>query len=40
MLENTGVAIKNGQSRETGNTGYTRRRNTNTHHNRFGHHYT
>ena len=29
MLENTEVAIKNGQSRETGNTGYTRRRKTN-----------
>ena len=40
MLENTGGAIKNGQSRETGNTGYTRRRKTNTYHNRFGHHYT
>ena len=28
MLENTEGAIKNGQSRETGNKGYTRRRNT------------
>jgi len=28
MLENTEVAIKIGQSRETGNTGYTRRRQT------------
>jgi hypothetical protein len=28
MLENTEVAIKNGQSRETGNIGYTRRRQT------------
>ena len=27
MLENTDRAIKNGQSRETGNIGYTRRRN-------------
>jgi hypothetical protein len=26
MLENTEVAIKNGQSRETGNIGYTRYR--------------
>ena len=26
MLENTEMAIKNGQSRETGNTGYTRHR--------------
>ena len=28
MLENTEGAIKNGQSRETGNIGYTRRRKT------------
>ena len=28
MLENTEGAIKNGQSRETGNKGYTRRRQT------------
>jgi hypothetical protein len=28
MLENTEGAIKKGQSRETGNTVYTRRRNT------------
>jgi hypothetical protein len=28
MLENTEDAIKNGQSRETGNPGYTRRRKT------------
>jgi hypothetical protein len=29
MLENTQGAIKNGQSRETGNAGYTRRRKQN-----------
>jgi len=29
-LENTDGAIKNGQSRETGNVGYTRRRQTKT----------
>jgi hypothetical protein len=28
MLENTEVAIKNGQSRETGNIGHIRRRKT------------
>jgi len=28
MLENTEVAITNGQCRETGNKGYTRRRQT------------
>ena len=28
MSENTERAIKNGQSRETGNTGYTRQRKT------------
>jgi hypothetical protein len=28
MLENTEAAIKNGQSRETGNIGYTKRRKT------------
>jgi len=28
MLENTEGAIKNGQSRETGNIGYTRQRKT------------
>ena len=35
------VAIKNGQSRETGNTGYTRRRQTKHNHNTIcvGHHY-
>ena len=38
MLENTGGATKDGQPREAGNTGHTRRRNTNTHHNRLGHH--
>ena len=38
MLENTEGAIKNGQSRETGNIGYTRRKKT---HNTIcvGHHY-
>jgi len=30
MLEKTEGAIKNGQSRDTGNIGYTRRRQTNT----------
>ena len=33
MLENTEGAIKNGQSRETGNIGYTRRRKTKQKHN-------
>jgi len=32
-LENTEGAIKNGQSRETGNIGYTRRRQTKQKHN-------
>ena len=32
-LENTEVAIKNGQSRETGNIYYTRRRQTKRKHN-------
>jgi len=32
-LENTGGAIKNGQSRETGNIGYTRRGKTKRKHN-------
>jgi hypothetical protein len=32
-LENTEGAIKNGQSRETGNIGYTRRRKTKQKHN-------
>ena len=38
MLENTEGAIKNGQSRETGNIGYTRRKKN---HNTIcvGHHY-
>ena len=42
MLENIEGAIKNRQSRETDNTGYTRRRNTKQKkHNTicFGHHY-
>jgi len=36
------VAIKNGQSRETGNIGYTRPRKTKQKHNTIcaGHHYT
>jgi hypothetical protein len=33
MLENTEGANKNGQSRETGNIGYTRRRKTKQKHN-------
>jgi hypothetical protein len=33
MLENTEAAIKNGQSRETGNIEYTRRRKTKPKHN-------
>jgi len=32
MLENTEGAMKNGQSRETGNIGQTKRRKTKTHH--------
>jgi len=42
MLENTEGAIKNGQSRETGNIGYTRWRKTKQKHNTIcvGHHYT
>ena len=41
MLENIEGAIKNRQSRETDNTGYTRRRNTKQKHNTIyiGHHY-
>jgi hypothetical protein len=41
-LENTEGAIKKGQSRETGNIGYTRRRSTNQKLNTIcvGHHYT
>jgi hypothetical protein len=41
MLENTEGAIKNGQSRETGNIGYTRRRKTKQTYNTIcvGHHY-
>jgi len=40
-LENTEGAIKSGQSRETGNIGYTRRRKTKQKHNTkcVGHHY-
>jgi hypothetical protein len=40
--ENTEGAIKHGQSRETGNIGYTRRRKTKQNHNTicFGHHYS
>ena len=34
-LENTEGAIKNGQSRETGNIGYKRRRQTKQNHNMF-----
>jgi len=42
MLENTEGAIKNGQSKETGNIGYTRRRQTKQKHNTIcvGQHYT
>jgi hypothetical protein len=42
MLENTEGAIKTGQSRETGNIGYTRRRQTNEKHTTIcvGYHYT
>jgi hypothetical protein len=41
MLENTEGAIKNGQSRETGNIWYTRRIQTKQKHNTIcvGHHY-
>jgi hypothetical protein len=41
-LENIEGAIKNGQSRETGNTGHTGRRKTKQKHNTIyiGHHYT
>jgi hypothetical protein len=40
-FENTEGAIKSGQSRETGNIGYTRRRQTKQKHNTkcVGHHY-
>jgi hypothetical protein len=40
-LENTEGAIKNGQSRKTGNIGYTRQRKTKQKHNTIcvGHHY-
>jgi hypothetical protein len=40
MLENTEGTIKKGQSRETGNIGYTRRRKTKQKHNTIcaGHH--
>jgi hypothetical protein len=42
MLENTEGAIKNGQSRETGSIGYTRRRKTKQQYNTIcvGHHHT
>jgi hypothetical protein len=42
MFENTEGAIKNGQSRETGNIGFTRRRQTKQKHNTLcvGNHYT
>ena len=42
MLENTEGAITNGQSRETCNIGYTRRRKTKQKHSTIcvGHHYT
>ena len=41
MLENTEGGIKNWQSRETGNIGYTKRRKTKQKHNTIcvGHHY-
>ena len=41
MLENTEGAIKKGQSRETGNLGYTRRRKTKQKNDTIcvGHHY-
>ena len=42
MLDNTEGAIQNGQSRETGDIGYTRQRKTKQKHNTIcvGHHYT
>jgi len=42
MLENTEGTIKNGQSREYGNIGYTRPRKTKQKHNTIciGHHFT
>ena len=42
MLENTEGAIQKGESRETGNIGDTRRRQTKQKHNTIcvGHHYT
>ena len=42
MLENTEGAIKNEQSRETGNIGYTRRRNTEQKHSKIcvGHYHS
>jgi hypothetical protein len=42
IYENTEGAIKNGQSRETGNIGYTRQRKTEQKHNTLcvGHHFT
>ena len=40
MLETTEGAIKNGQSRDTGNIGYTRRRKTKTQHNTTQHNTT
>jgi hypothetical protein len=42
MSENTERAIQNGQARETGNIGYTRRRKTKQKHNTIcvRHHYT
>ena len=39
MLENTEGTIQNGQSRETGNIGYTRRRKKKTNTIYVGHHY-
>jgi len=41
MLENTEGSIKNGQSRETGNIGYTKQRKTKQKHNTIcvGHYY-
>ena len=41
-MDNTGGTIKNGQARETGNIGYTRRRKTKQKDNKIyvGHHYT
>ena len=42
MWENTEGALNNGQSRETGNIGYTKRRQSKQKHNTIGvgHHYT